>query len=262
MTCAGFVRSRGVQFVQVSPDEGPQFLEVTEVAPPRLSDRAPPRPDVRDQQDQPSLQGAPGLIRPRAVVWDVGHVLFDWDPRYLYEKLIADPAELDWFLSHVVTKAWHFQSDAGRPIAVMIAELTARFPAYADLIAAYLPRWLETIPGSIPGMLDLVADLDAAGVPQFAITNFGAEFWAMFRPTAPVFDCFRDIIVSGVEKITKPHPEIYALALARFGLAPGEGVFIDDRDDNVAGADAAGLVGHAFVDAANTRVWLHRHHLL
>ena len=231
-----------------------------------MSDRAPPRPDLCDQQDQPPLQGAPGLIRPpitaRAVVWDVGHVLYDWDPRYLYQKLIADPRELDWFLGHVVTKVWHFQSDAGRPIAAMIAELTARFPHYADLIAAYWPRWLETIPGPMPGMLDLVADLDAAQVPQFAITNFGAEFWAMFRPTAPVFDRFRDIVVSGVEKLTKPGPEIYALALARFGLGAHEGVFIDDRADNIVGADAAGLVGHIFVDAADTRAWLYGHHLL
>lgn len=194
--------------------------------------------------------------RPTAVVWDVGHVLYDWDPRYLYTKLIADPDELDWFLDHVVTRAWHFQSDAGRPVATMIAELSARFPAHADLIAAYWPRWLETIPGPLPGMLDLVADLDARDVPQFAITNFGAEFWAMFRPTAPVFDRFAGIIVSGVEKLTKPGPEIFALALARFGLARGEGVFIDDRPDNVAAANAAGLVGHGFVDAADTRAWL------
>jgi 2-haloacid dehalogenase len=237
--------------------EGPQLPQVAEGASPRLSDRAPPRPDLCHQQDQPPVQGAPGLTaRPTAVVFDVGHVLYDWDPRYLYAKLIADPAELDWFLSHVVTRAWHFQHDAGRSFADTSAELIARFPAYADLIRAYGPRWNETIPGPIPGMLDLVADLAARGVPLFAITNFGGEFWAMFRPTAPVFDAFRDIVVSGVEKLTKPGPEIYALALRRFGLGPGEGAFIDDRADNIAAADAAGLVGHVFVDAAETRAWL------
>lgn len=170
--------------------------------------------------------------------------------------MIADPVELDWFLANVVTRPWHFQSDAGRPLGEMIAELTARFPAYADLIAAYRTRWRETIPAPILGMIDLVTDLDRAGVPLFAITNFGAEFWAMFRPTARVFDRFRDVVVSGVEKLTKPGPAIYALALTRFGLAAGEGVFIDDRRENVAAADAAGLAGHVFVDAADTRAWL------
>ncbi|MGI4875984.1 MAG: HAD-IA family hydrolase [Janthinobacterium lividum] len=155
-----------------------------------------------------------------------------------------------------MTKAWHFQSDAGRPIATMITELIARFPGYAGPIAAYWPRWLETIPGPMPGMLDLVAELAAAKVPQFAITNFGAEFWAMFRPTAPVFDRFRDIVVSGVEKVAKPDPAIYALALARFDLGPGEGVFIDDRADNIAAADTAGLIGHVFAGVADTRAWL------
>ncbi len=237
--------------------EGPQLPQVAEGASPRLSDRAPSRPDLCDQQDQPPVQGAPGLTaRPTAVVFDVGHVLYDWDPRYLYAKIIADPAELDWFLSHVVTREWHFQHDAGRPFAATSAELIARFPDQAGRIRAFADRWNETIPGPIPGMPDLVADLDAAGVPLFAITNFSAEFWAKWRPTIPLFDRFRAFVVSGEEGLTKPGREIYALALARFGLGPGEGAFIDDRADNVAAADAAGLVGHVFVDAAETRAWL------
>lgn len=193
---------------------------------------------------------------PRAVVFDVGHVLYDWDIRYLYQKLIADAAELDWFLANVVTRQWHFQHDAGRPYAETTTELTAKFAGYADLIAQYAPRWLETIPGPMPGMIELVEDLDAAGVPLFAITNFSSEFWAMFRPTAPVFDRFRDIVVSGEEKLMKPDPAIYALALRRFGLAAGEGLFVDDRADNVAAAQAAGLIGHRFTGAAGLRAYL------
>jgi 2-haloacid dehalogenase len=199
---------------------------------------------------------------PGAVVFDVGHVLYDWDPRYLYEKIIADPAELDWFLGHVVTRAWHFQHDAGRRFADTSAELIAQYPDQADRIRAFADRWNETLPGPVPGMPGLVADLDAAGVPLFAITNYGAEFWAKWRPTIPLFDRFAGIVVSGEEGIMKPAPEIYALALARFGLAPGDGAFIDDRADNVAAADAAGLIGHVFVDAADTRAWLTGLHLL
>ncbi len=125
-----------------------------------------------------------------------------------------------------------------------------------------MPRWLETIPGPIPGMLELVAELDAAHVPLFAITNFSAEFWPRFAATAPVFERFRDIVVSGVEKLTKPGPEIYALALDRFGLAPGEAVFIDDRADNVAAAGRAGLIGHVFDGAVGVRTFLAEQGLL
>ncbi len=222
-----------------------------------MPDRAPPRPDLRHQQDQPPVQGASGLTtRPTAVVFDVGNVLYDWDPRYLYAKLIADPVELDWFLGHVVTRAWHFQHDRGRPFAETSAELITRFPDYADLIRAYAPRWNETLPGPLPGMPELVADLVAADVPLFALTNYSGEFWRQWRPTVPLFDAFAGVVVSGDEGVTKPDPAIYAIALARFGLGPGEAAFVDDRADNVAAADAAGLVGHIFVDADDTRRWL------
>ena len=195
-------------------------------------------------------------MTPKAVVFDVGHVLYDWDPRYLYEKIIADPAELDWFLSHVVTRAWHYQHDHGRPFAETSAELIARFPDQADRIRAFETRWNETLPGPMPGMPDLVADLHAAGVPLFALTNYSGEFWRRWRPTIPLFDLFSGFVVSGDEGIVKPDPAIYALALSRFGLAPGEAVFIDDKAENVAAADTAGLIGHVFVDAADTRAWL------
>ncbi len=194
--------------------------------------------------------------QPRAVVFDVGHVLYDWDPRYLYEKIIADPVELDWFLANVVTREWHFQHDAGRLFAETSAELIARFPDQADRIRAFADRWNETLPGPIAGMPELVADLDAAGVPLFAITNYSAEFWARWRPTVRLIDRFAGIVVSGEERCVKPAPEIYACALRRFGLAPGDGAFLDDRADNVTAAEAAGLIGHVFVDAADTRIWL------
>jgi 2-haloacid dehalogenase len=189
----------------------------------------------------------------RAVVFDVGHVLYGWDIGALYEKLIPDRGRRDWFLSHVVTPDWHFQHDRGRPSAETIPELQAQFPAEADLIAAYAPRWLETITGPMPGMHEIVAELDDRGVPLFAITNFADEFWAMFRPTAPIFDRFRDIVVSGTEQLFKPEPEIYRLALRRFGLARGEGLFVDDRIENVRGGKAEGFPGHHFTNAASLR---------
>lgn len=196
------------------------------------------------------------MTKIRAVVFDVGNVLYGWDIGALYRKLIPDPARLDWFLTHVVTPEWHFQHDRGRSYTETVPELTAKYPAEADLIAQYVPRWLETITGPVPGMLELVAELDDRGVPIFGITNFSHEFWQVFRPTAPVFDRFGDVIVSGAEKLFKPEPEIYRLALRRFGLQPGEGLFIDDRQDNITGGEKVGFPGHVFtgVERLKTRL--------
>lgn len=184
-----------------------------------------------------------------AVVFDVGHVLYEWDPRFLYEKLIPDPQQLDWFLANVVTRAWHFQHDMGRPFAQTSAELIALHPDQSDLIALYGPRWLETIPGPMPGTHAIVESLAAAAVPIFGISNFSAEFWAMFRPTAPIFDHFQDIIVSGTEGLMKPDPAIYALARTRFRLGDGAAIFIDDNIANLEGARAAGWLAHHFTSA-------------
>ena len=196
------------------------------------------------------------------VVFDVGRVLFEWDLRHLFAKLLTDSEELDWFLAHVVTPEWHFQHDAGRPLADMTAELTAQYPKYGPLIEAYRTRFNETIPGPVPGSLEIVDELAAQGVPLFAITNFGAEFWDMFRPTQPIFDLFGDIVVSGVEKLVKPDPAIYALALKRFDLARGEAMFIDDNHDNVVSARAGGFVAHHFRDAKSLRTELSAYGLL
>ncbi|WP_338116222.1 HAD-IA family hydrolase [Pacificimonas flava] len=166
--------------------------------------------------------------------------------RYLYQKLISDRHRLDWFLDSVVTREWHYQHDAGRPFEETSAELIRRFPEERELIAAYGPRWLETIGEPIPGMIELVGEIAAAGIPLYGITNFSGEFWRLFRPTAPVFDLFEDIVVSGVEKLTKPDAAIYVLAQQRFGVDPGRTLFIDDQPRNVVAAEAAGFLAHRF----------------
>jgi 2-haloacid dehalogenase len=201
-------------------------------------------------------------IRVRAVVFDVGNVLFFWSLRVLFEKLIDDPCERDWFLANVVTEEWHFQHDAGRPIAEMVTERRAAFPNHADLIDAYATRFNETIYAPVPGIAAIVADLAARNIPIFGITNFGAEFWAGFRPTKSIFDHFQDVVVSGEEKMVKPDPAIYALALHRFVLEPGEGLFVDDRLENAQASTANGFVGHHFRDAATLRADLVQRGLL
>lgn len=192
-----------------------------------------------------------------AVAFDVGRVLYQWDLRHLFRPHIADSAELEWFVGNVVTEQWHFQHDAGRPLAEMVAERSAEFPDHAALIALYAARFNDSVPGPVPGSLELVEALHTAGVPLYAITNFGAEFWEGFRPIAPIFDRFRDIVVSGVEKLTKPDPAIYALAAERFGHNPGEMLFIDDNAANIASARDCGWQVHLFADAESLAQDLH-----
>ena len=187
---------------------------------------------------------------PGAVVFDIGRVLFEWELRHLYAKLIADPAELDWFVAHVVTEEWHFETDGGRTLGDMVPERIAAFPDHAHLIEAYRTRFNETIPGAVPGTHAIVRRLAEAGVPLYALTNFGAEFFAGFRPTEPIFELFADIVVSGEERVAKPDPRIYAIAEARFGLPPERLFFTDDNPANVAAAAARGWQAHLFTGAA------------
>lgn len=199
---------------------------------------------------------------PTVVVWDIGRVLYQWDLRFLFAKLIPDPAQLEWFIGNVVTEQWHFQSDEGRPLAEMVPELKARFPDQAHLIDAYHPRFLETLPAPVPGTHALVERLAARGVRQFALSNFGAEFWAMFRPTAPVFDHFTHCVISGEERCVKPDPQIYRVLEERCGFPTGDLLFIDDRADNIAAARARGWHGHVFTDAARLEADLQAHGLI
>ena len=184
------------------------------------------------------------------VIFDIGNVLYRWDLRCLFAKLIDDAEELDWFLAHVVTPEWHFQHDAGRPFADIVAERSREFPQYAEHILAYSRRFPETIPGPVEGMLELVQTLAERNVPLFAISNFGAESWAQFRPSAPIFDLFSDIVLSGEEKLMKPEPAIFELALNRFSCRADQCLFIDDRLDNIEAAQTVGLAGHHFQDRA------------
>ena len=193
-------------------------------------------------------------MTPTAVIFDIGRVLYEWDPRFLYERLLPPGETLESFLRDVVTTEWHFQHDAGRPFAETSAELIERFPEHADLIALWGPRFIDSIGPQVAGMAALVDELEAADVPLYAITNFSGEFFPEFRAReAAMFDRFRDIVVSGDEKLVKPDPEIYRLALDRFGLDPRATVFIDDSAANAAGAREVGLIALHFTGEPRLR---------
>src|SRR4051812_2639183 len=200
---------------------------------------------------------------PKAVIFDVGNVLYGWDPdAFLVRQITDDEARLR-FIEDVDLYAWHETLDGGRPFAEAEAELNEKFPQYAALIAAWSDRFGETISGPVPGVHAIVEALDARGVPLFAITNFSADFWPPFlAKERAFFDRFRDIVVSGEVKMLKPDPAIYWLALDRFRVKPAEALFVDDREINVEGALAVGMAAHLFTDAADLRARLESEGLL
>lgn len=186
----------------------------------------------------------------KAVVFDVGRVLFQWQLRALFEKLIDDAKKLDWFLANVVTEEWHFRHDAGEALAEMLPERIAQFPEYALLIAAYAARFNETVPGPVDGTHDLVRRLHDAGTPLYCLTNFGDELFPVFRREQPIFDLFEDIIVSGTERVAKPAARIYEITEERSGRSGSALFFTDDNPANIAAAKQRGWDAHLFTDAA------------
>ena len=193
----------------------------------------------------------PRIEGPTAVIFDVGNVLYGWDPEAFLIRQIADDDARLRFVEDVDLYAWHETLDGGRPYSDAAAELTEKYPHYAALIRIWSDRFGETITGPVPGVHDLVEALDARGVPLFAITNFSADFWPPFHARERAFfDRFRDIVVSGEVKLLKPDPAIYFLALDRFRLNPREALFVDDRAINVEAAEAVGMHAHLFTTAA------------
>jgi len=188
----------------------------------------------------------------RAIVWDVGNVLVQWDVRALYRTIFDDPADMERFLAEVWTPAHNLRCDGGEPYADVIAEVVAEHPEHEAAIRAAWDRWIETIPGEVEGSLELLTELRDAGYPQFGLTNFSAETLPLIGhyPQLGVLD---DVIASGHVGVTKPHAEIYRIVLDRAGVEPSEAVFLDDSPTNVDGALAVGMPAILFTDVPSAR---------
>jgi HAD superfamily hydrolase (TIGR01509 family) len=185
------------------------------------------------------------------VVFDIGNVLIEWDPRHLYRRIFATPDETEHFLATVCTSAWNLEIDRGKPFAEAVEELAVRHPQHEPAIRAFDERWNEMVPGLVPGTLALMERLEERGAPLYAITNFSAEKFAEARLRFPFFDRFRGVIVSAHERLVKPHRAIFELLLSRYGLKAEECLFIDDSAANVVGARAVGMAAHHFKGAAD-----------
>ncbi|WP_293906362.1 HAD family phosphatase [Phenylobacterium sp.] len=192
-------------------------------------------------------------MAPRAVVWDFGNVIVRWNPRTLYSKIFPDPVVCDRFLADVCTMAWHAPTDCGVTFADNCAALSARHPDHEAAIWAWRRRWDEMFSGAIPETEAAIEALHACGVPQYGLSNISHETLDSTLAMSPAFGRLAGVIASGVEGLMKPDPAIYHLTCERFGLAPGDLLFVDDSARNIAAAQAVGFDVHHFTDPAALR---------
>ncbi|HEX2729832.1 MAG TPA: HAD family phosphatase [Rubrobacteraceae bacterium] len=192
------------------------------------------------------------------VVFDLGGVLIDWNPRYLYRKIFANEEEMEDFLTTVATMEWHLEQDRGRTTEEATALLLSRHPNYGREIEAYYGRWDEMFDAPLEGTVGVLRELRASGLPLYALTNWSAEVFPLARKQYEFLGWFDDIIVSGEERIIKPDRGIYDVLVQRTGLDPARTVFIDDSRPNVLAAEQLGFTGIEFRDASRLREELAR----
>jgi 2-haloacid dehalogenase len=196
-----------------------------------------------------------------AVVFDLGGVLIDWDPRYLYRQLMAED-EIEPFLDEIGFREWNLAQDAGGSWEDAVAALSARHPHRRELIAAYPDRFPETMAGPIDGTVAVLDELHDRGTRLVALTNWSSGTFPHARSTFGFLDRFEGIVVSGEEGVAKPDPQLFRTLLDRYGLEAGETVFVDDNAANIDAARALGMIGVQFTDPDRLRSDLTRLGLL
>ncbi|GAB4430941.1 MAG: HAD-IA family hydrolase [Anaerolineales bacterium] len=198
----------------------------------------------------------------RAIVFDFGGVLINWDPRNLYRRYFSDPQEMERFLSEIDFYAWNAEQDKGRPFAQGVAILSAQFPQYAHLIHAYHEHWETSLNGAIPGTIEILKTLKRQGYALFGLSNWSAETYPQVRKKYTFFDLFDHIIISGRVDMVKPHPAIFNLLLNQTGYDAPECVFIDDSPANVHAASKLGFRALHFTSPEKLRSQLEQLGLL
>jgi 2-haloacid dehalogenase len=191
--------------------------------------------------------------RPSTVVFDLGGVLIDWDPRHLYRQLFDDPEEMESFLAEVTTAEWNAQQDAGRPWVEAVELLAAEYPERRELIEVFHRRWPEMLAGEIPGTVTVLAELRAMDVRLVALSNWSAETFPVARARFDFLSWFEGIVISGEVGVNKPDRRIFEQLIRQFEIEPARAVFIDDSLANVEAASGLGFRAIRFTDANGLR---------
>jgi 2-haloacid dehalogenase len=176
-----------------------------------------------------------------SIIFDFGGVLIEWDPRNLYRQHFRQPEQMEQFLEEVNFAQWNVHQDRGRPFAQGIADLSAQFPQHASSIQLMGTRWGETLGDSIRGTVDILRELQRAGYPLYALSNWSAETFPIARRKFDFFDAFREIVLSGAVGMVKPERGIFELMLQKIGRPAHECLFIDDAAANIEQANKMGF---------------------
>jgi 2-haloacid dehalogenase len=183
------------------------------------------------------------------VIFDLGGVLIDWNPRHLYRKLFRAEAAMEHFLATVCTAEWNRAQDAGRRCIDAAQLLKERHPDQAEFIDAYYARFDEMMAGPIAGSVEILAELHDRGVPLYGLSNFSAETYPLAVRRFEFIGLLRHVVVSGEVKAVKPDPQIYHILFNRCAIDPQRAVFVDDTAANVEAARQLGLYAILFSGA-------------
>lgn len=176
------------------------------------------------------------------VVFDLGGVLIDWNPIYLYKKIFDKEDEMNFFFQNICTSEWNEEQDAGRTLEEATQLLVSKFPEYSSYIEAYYGRWEEMLGGPIESTVEILSNIrDAGKYKLYALTNWSDETFSVAWDKYEFLHWFEGIVVSGREKTRKPFPEIYQILIKRYSINPGSSLFIDDNMKNIVAAKEAGL---------------------
>jgi 2-haloacid dehalogenase len=198
----------------------------------------------------------------KAIIFDYGNVLLEWDPRHVYRRYFDNDEAIDRFLHEVDFMSWNAQQDRGRTFKAGVADHSQKFPQYAHLFQAYHDHWKDSIGNPLVDTVEILKELKQAGYPIYGLSNWSAETFPYARAKHAFFDLFDDMVISGAVGHVKPEPEIYQILLEKIGRPAEECLFIDDSLPNIKQAEKLGIKGIHFQSAEQLRSELRKLKLL
>ena len=198
-------------------------------------------------------------LKINTIIFDLGAVLIDWNPRYMYRKIFKSEEEMEWFLENITTGDWNENQDAGYPLHKATEELIAKHPEWENEIRSYYGRWIEMLGDQMHDTVEIFAKLRKdESLKMYALTNWSAETFPKALERFEFFKWFDGIVVSGAEKTRKPFADFYKILLDRYNIDPTTSLLIDDNHRNIKGAEKLGINGIQFTNAEQLKIDLEK----